>query len=410
VAPRTGDSLADDGRHGLPYASQMIGESRATEGQLRQLVDRVSRHERGVIVCGPLSPDEGRSAAIAALARRAGWPVLADPLSQLRWGAHVDGAPIIAHGDLMLRESRFAAAHRPEVVLRIGGPPASKALRLWLEAAPPEVLLLLDPGGGWDDPSQLASRVLRLDAGPLCRELVEALDGGDRQSRWCADFVEADVRVDHAVAKAIEEEDALLEPRAVLELARLLPDDALLHVSNSMPVRDLDAFLPAATRPLRVYCNRGANGIDGVVSSALGAAAAGRGRVVLLIGDVAMLHDLGGLLAARQQALDLTVVVLNNDGGGIFSFLPIADHGESVGFETLYRTPHGLDFEPVAALFGLSHQHVRSWQDYRDALDASFARPGVTLIELKVDRDANLKHFRALVAVAGTAASAEPGA
>jgi len=402
--PITGEPLADDGRHGLPYTSQVLGQCRASEGELRQLVDRIRRHERGVIACGALAPDDERSSAIAALARRVGWPILADPLSQLRRGPHSKGAPVIAHADLLLRNADFAEAHRPDVVLRIGGPPVSKAQRLWLEAAPPEALLLLDPGGGWDDPSHLVSRVLRLDAAPLCRDLVAAIGGDDRRSAWCESFVEADGRVAAAIARAMNEEDALLEPRAVHELAPLLPDDALLHVSNSMPVRDLDAFMPAGERPLRVYCNRGANGIDGVLSSALGAAASGRGRVVLLIGDVALLHDLGGLLAARRQALDISVVLLNNDGGGIFSFLPIAEHGESVGFETFFSTPHGVDFEPAAALFGLQHQRVRSWEEYRRALTESFERPGVSLIELEIDRDANLKHFRQLVQRAGEAA------
>ena len=404
-----GDPLAAAGRPGSPYAAVSRGSLLAGERERTALVDLALAHERGVIVCGPAHPLPGLAGAVAELGRLAGWPILADPTSQLRRGPHCEWAPVIAHADLLLRDADFAAAHAPELVLRIGDTPVSKAQRLWLEAAPPAHLLLVDPDGGWNEPSHLASQVLRLDPLALCRDWAAGLTER-RESDWLRSFVSADRRVGEALGRAIEAEPALLEPRAVRELAPLLPEGALLYVSNSMPVRDLDAFLPAAGPSLRVLANRGANGIDGVLSSALGAAAANAGPVVLLTGDLALLHDLGGLLAARRHELSLTIVLLDNDGGGIFSFLPIAEYGDAVDFEELFRTPHGLDFSHVAALFGLGHTRVRAWPEFRSAVRRSLADPGTQLIELPVDRDANVRHFRDLVQLASLALSSEsPG-
>jgi 2-succinyl-5-enolpyruvyl-6-hydroxy-3-cyclohexene-1-carboxylate synthase len=343
--------------------------------------------------------------AVAALARAAGWPVLADPCSQLRAGPHVAGAPILAAGDLILRDAAFAKAHAPDFVLRIGGSPVSKAYRLWLEARPPEHLVLVDPSGAWNDPSHLATRHLAVDPALLCRRVAVGL-AGRRESGWLADFEAAERAASAAIAPGLQEERALFEPRAVRELCTRLPESALLYVSNSMPVRDLDAFMPVAGRGPRVLSNRGANGIDGMVSSALGAAAAGVGPAVLLTGDLALLHDLGGLLAARRHGLRATIVVLNNDGGGIFSFLPIARHGESVRFEELFATPHGLDLRHAAELAGAAWGRVDSWEDYASALEKSWSHDGLSLIEVPVERDANVAHFRSLVAAVSEALAA----
>jgi 2-succinyl-5-enolpyruvyl-6-hydroxy-3-cyclohexene-1-carboxylate synthase len=189
----------------------------------------------------------------------------------------------------------------------------------------------------------------------------------------------------------------------VRELADALPDGAALFVSNSMPVRDLDSFLPPSEKRLRVLCNRGANGIDGIVSSALGASAALPGPLALLTGDLAFLHDLGGLLAAKRHGLDATIVVVNNDGGGIFRFLPVAAHREAVDFDALFATPHGLDLGRAAALFGATHTCARDWADVRRALDAGLGGRGLHVLEVRVDPEANVERHRALWAAVSAA-------
>ncbi|UCE84927.1 MAG: 2-succinyl-5-enolpyruvyl-6-hydroxy-3-cyclohexene-1-carboxylic-acid synthase, partial [Deltaproteobacteria bacterium] len=356
-------------------------------------------HPRGVIACGPLDSTPDLAEAILELAAAARWPVLAEPTSQLRCGSHADGALVVSHADALLRDAAFAAAHAPDVVLRFGSAPTSKALRLWLERHAPPHVLLVDPDGGARDPSHLASEVLRLDPAPLCSRLARAVAGARSKpadARWLRAFEDAERRAAAAVERCLAADDALLEPRVIRELGAALPDGALLYVSNSMPVRDLDGFLPRSPRRLRVLCNRGANGIDGMVSSALGAAAAHDGPSVLLTGDLALLHDLGGLYAARRHALALTLVVLNNDGGGIFSYLPIAAHGDAVDFEANFRTPHGLDFAPACRTFGVRHTRVGSWEHLRFALKESLGSGCSSLIEVPIDRDRSLAHHRAI--------------
>ena len=227
----------------------------------------------------------------------------------------------------------------------------------------------------------------------------------ETRSRWLDDFENAEAQTQDILEARIASENRLFEPGATRRLAQLMPDHSMLFVSNSMPIRDLDAFMPTSTKSVRVLVNRGANGIDGIVSTALGTAAASGDPVFLLTGDLAFLYDVGGFLAAKRYALNATIVVLNNDGGGIFSYLPIAAYGESIRFEELFSTPHHVEFKAVADLYDLSHQRVESWTEYSDAILKSAAQPGVSIIEVPVDAEANLKHFRSLVDEVGRAVS-----
>jgi 2-succinyl-5-enolpyruvyl-6-hydroxy-3-cyclohexene-1-carboxylate synthase len=409
LAPDAEAAQARAGR--TPYTEAWCAPAAASEAQIDALVALARACPRGALAAGPLdaTPDDARAAA--AFARAAGWPLLADPLSQLRCGPHLPHAPVVATADLLLRHAPFAAESAPDALLRLGAPPTSKALRLWLERTPPRALALVDPAGGWSDPSRLASLHAALPPsallGPAAERLLAA-QGGPRESAWLARWRAADARASEALAEGIAAEPALLEPRASRALAEALPDGALLFVASSMPVRDLDAFLPASPRRLHVLANRGANGIDGTVSSALGAAASGAGPTALLTGDLAFLHDAGGLHAARTQGIPLVAVVLDNDGGGIFSFLPIAALGERVAFERLFRTPHGLDLVRVAEAFGARAERIGSAEHLRTAAKDAFALGGAHVLVVPVDRDRNVAHFRALAAAVARAAAALP--
>jgi 2-succinyl-5-enolpyruvyl-6-hydroxy-3-cyclohexene-1-carboxylate synthase len=186
--------------------------------------------------------------------------------------------------------------------------------------------------------------------------------------------------------------DELFEGKVFAELAGLLPGGALLYAGNSMPIRDLDTFFPGGDNAVRLLANRGANGIDGVVSSALGAAAAEQGPAVLVIGDLSFYHDSNGLLAAMQHHLNLTIVLLNNDGGGIFSFLPQA--GEPEHFETLFGTPHGLDFRPLAQMYGARYERVSGWPAFRAAVQRGLADGGLHIVEVRTERARNVTLHR----------------
>jgi 2-succinyl-5-enolpyruvyl-6-hydroxy-3-cyclohexene-1-carboxylate synthase len=313
---------------------------------------------RGVVVAGT-----GAGPDAASWAATAGWPLFADPLSRAR-----RGEAAIAHYDHLLRGETL----KPEVVVRVGDLPTSKPLRAWLHGLRDVEQILVPAAGRWQDPAADVSLVL------------PGLPGipPEREPRW----LEAWRTADAAAARTIDEilGDELSEPRVARELGAALPIDATLYVASSMPVRDVEAFFPVRGDGPTVLSNRGANGIDGTVSSAFGAAAAGN-RVVLLIGDVALAYDIGGLLAAKRLGLPITIVLLNNDGGGIFEFLPVSGEGDA--YTEHVATPHGLDFRHAAALYDCEHVLAQSLDDLRRVL----AKPvkTTTIVEVRTDREQN---------------------
>jgi 2-succinyl-5-enolpyruvyl-6-hydroxy-3-cyclohexene-1-carboxylate synthase len=339
---------------------------------------------RLLLVAGTGTQDPAR---IAEFAARAGVPVLADPLSGAR-----RGAAAIAHYDLLLRDPGFAAEHRPEFVFRVGDLPTSKPLRAWLASLADIAQIVVDPHGDWQDPEAVVG--MRIHSALPTPERVAVEPG------WLDAWTEADARVANAIDAELGE-DELSEPLVARGLLGSLDADALVFIASSMPVRDTETFLPARDQPPRMLANRGANGIDGTVSSAFGAAAATGRPVVLLIGDVALAHDLGGLLAARRLKLDLTIVLLNNDGGGIFDFLPVARLGEA--FEEHVATPHALEFAKAAALYGCAYERPVNLADLRDAVRRSTGSRGTCLIEVRTDRRRNLELHRTLTEAATAA-------
>lgn len=366
----------------------------------------------GVVVAGPMDREPALADAAARLSAMLGWPLLAEPISQLRTGPHVAATTVLAHADAFLREASVADAHAPDVVLRLGDTPTSKPLRRWLEARPSTRLYLVDPDDGWQDPTHRAAAVLRVDPALLCQALAGSLTGASPRPealRFSAALASADRCASRTIESVLAAEPRLFAPAVVREVARALPDGATLFVSNSMPVRDVDAFWPADPRRVRVLCNRGANGIDGIISTALGASLASPGPTVLLTGDLAFLHDVGGLFAARRLEASCTIVALNDDGGGIFSYLPIAEHGESVRFQDLFTLPHGLRFEHAASLYGIGHERIVDRAGLRRALDRVVGAPGVRVLEIPLDRDANVAHHRALWRAVGAALREQEG-
>jgi len=384
-------------RGALPYTARWRDAPSPSPDLVSRLLEAVKRAPRGVIACGPCDGDPGLPGAVARLGRAAGWPVLAESTSQVRCGPHTEGTPILARFDALLRSREFALAHPPDLVLRIGAPLTSKAFHQWLELHPASRLVMLDPDRTWSDLQHLASEVIEAAPVGLCDALearLRRVSPSPGCPRWLSEWSAAEDRARRVVEARLGAGEALLAPRVVGVLAEVLPEGATLFVSNSMAVRDLDAFLPVSGKRLRVLANRGANGIDGIVSSALGAAAALGGPLVLLSGDLAFLHDAAGLFAAHRHPIRATLVVVNDDGGGIFSLLPIAAHGESVDFERLFTVSHGLDLGGVAAAYGLRHRKVSTASDLSRELERSLGSAGTQLIEVAVDGGENLALHR----------------
>ncbi|MEX2023861.1 MAG: 2-succinyl-5-enolpyruvyl-6-hydroxy-3-cyclohexene-1-carboxylic-acid synthase [Thermoleophilaceae bacterium] len=342
-------------------------------GDVQALAERIALSPRGVVVCGAAGGEVAERGA--RLAAAAGWPLLADPTSGVRCGDH-DRSHVVAHYDLLLGAASFAEGHRPDLVLRLGDMPTSKPLRRWLADASQVVV---DPHAAWNEPTRTAETLLHADPARTCDTLTTALEARrlipDRS--WAAAWTAADAKVQPVLAGAPDG----FEARAYAEIEPALPDDALVWLSSSMPVRYVESYFPRSGKRIRFLSNRGANGIDGVVASAAGAARATGAPTFLLIGEVALLHDVGGLLAARRAGIDLTIVCVDNGGGGIFDFLPVAEHADRDAYERHVATPAGLDLAALATLAGMEHRLTATAAEVRDAVAAG---PG--LIELRADR------------------------
>jgi len=348
---------------------------------------------RGLIVCGPDDGAAEFATRIARLSEVTGYPVLADPGSQVRFG-HGAQAPILGAYDAFLRSPVFADRHGPEIVVQFGAALSSKAFHAYATRNPASTHVIVDPAGAWRSPARRAREVVAASPEEVAAALTEALEGStDPLPSWREEFESAERLAREVLSRHLEEADEFREGKIFPALLEALPESGTLYVGNSMAIRDLDTFVPAHPRRVRVLANRGANGIDGVVSSALGASAASEGPLLLVTGDLSFHHDLNALHMAREERagpsrgrVGATVVVVHNDGGGIFSFLPAARHP---AFERYFGTPHGIDFAPVATMYAIPHSRPRSWSQLVERARDSLAARATEVIEIQTDREEN---------------------
>jgi 2-succinyl-5-enolpyruvyl-6-hydroxy-3-cyclohexene-1-carboxylate synthase len=392
------DPLALEGRGQRPLSAVSRSAASPQPQLVEELCERIAGEPLGLIVAGR-QPDPALAEPLARLASAARYPILAEPTSQLRHGPH-DRSRVISAYDLLARPRSVPL--EPRLVLRVGDMPTSRALREWLAGIGGLRQIVIDPVADWRDPSRRAESLIRADPADLAGRLAELLAERGREEEDAAEaFVGAWTAADRAARAALAAEvaalDDLSEPGAWLALSEALEDDDSVLAASSMPVRDLEAFLPSGPGRVRFYANRGANGIDGLVSTSAGIAAAGGGRTWAVLGDLALFHDLGGLTAARQVN-GLRLLILDNGGGGIFHFLPQAEQLPAEEFEALLGTPSGLDPAAAVKLFGLSAAEPASSVELKEAL-AGDARA----IVVRTDRRRNLELHRRL-AEAATAA------
>jgi 2-succinyl-5-enolpyruvyl-6-hydroxy-3-cyclohexene-1-carboxylate synthase len=334
----------------------------------------------GLIVAGPIT-DRSSCAHVADLGIALGWPIMSDPISGLRSGGHPTTAVV---GSDLLAAADWLAEAPPEVVIRIGAPPTSKALRAWLgqNAQIPQILIA---PSGWPDPMASANLVLRSDVAEAATRLGEAAAA---PQGWLTRWKQADGAAAAAALSAIEATEFPSEPGVAAALSDALPNGSMLWAASSMPIRDIDSFYPVSERTVEIHGNRGANGIDGFVSTALGAASVGR-PATSLVGDLSMLHDVGALATAGRHPIPLTIVVVNNDGGGIFHFLPPSGHQH---FERHFGTPHGVSFAPIAASFGVDSIAIDDRIAFAEVLGVPSQEP--RLIEVMTKRHTNVTIHR----------------
>jgi 2-succinyl-5-enolpyruvyl-6-hydroxy-3-cyclohexene-1-carboxylate synthase len=360
------------------------------------LVPHIIPEVHGAIIVGPTQAADVASfvGAVSEIARRLGWPVLADPLSPLRY--HSASVPtLVTTYDLVLRNPAAAERLKPEAVLCLGGWPTSKGLRSWVEASEAKIWLVNEAGTNRD---ALHGRTQSLVIAPsaLATILPESSEPNGYQRMWAR--YEEQMRP--ILDAKLDAESEMFEMKAVWLLAQHLPPETPLFIANSMPVRDAEYVVPGADRHVRPLCNRGANGIDGTLSSALGVAHGTGKPTVLLTGDLALLHDTNGFLLKPKLKTSLTIVLINNRGGGIFDHLPVSQFEPP--FEHFFATPQEADFGQLALAYGVEHTSVYDWAHFTDLI-GYLPETGIRVLELHTDRKRDAATRRAWFAELGAA-------
>jgi 2-succinyl-5-enolpyruvyl-6-hydroxy-3-cyclohexene-1-carboxylate synthase len=387
------DPLALEGRDGRPLTAVTPIDLEPSGFLLEEVAKHIAEAISGVIVAGRQLDPELRE-PLTHLAEAAGFPILAETTTQVRFGPH-DRSHVIAGYDLLLRDEHFRNRTTPDLVLRFGEMPTSKPLRAWLAASGADQIVV-DPHGGWNEPTRRAAAILRADPTELAAGWAARVERGDRE--YAQLWRRADVAASEAVAAELPVDGPITEPGMQLALGSAHRDGDLVYTASSMPIRDQEAFLPASETDARFLCNRGVNGIDGLVSSGIGAAAASGRPATILTGDLGLLHDLGGLAAVRDVEAPVRIVVIDNDGGGIFHFLPQAEALDGEEFVAVLGTPRGVSAGKAAGLFDLPHRSLGTLAELPDALAA-----GTGLIEVAVERKANVVQHRRLAEAVGAA-------
>ncbi|MFJ7827161.1 2-succinyl-5-enolpyruvyl-6-hydroxy-3-cyclohexene-1-carboxylic-acid synthase [Psychrobacillus sp. NPDC096623] len=361
-----------------------IGKLVPSEEFLAWYNDILQNETKGIIIVGDsLQATEG----FWEFAKMVQWPVLVDPLSNLRTSIPVDCLDLcIDQYDAILKNDAFQKVAAPNIVIRFGAQPVSKPLMLYLKALKPEIYIVVDESPIYRDSLHIATHHVQVEAQSLWIKTVEKsastyLDSWSKANRIATNHVNSYIQKE-------TDEGALAGV-----LFDTLPDKSFLFASSSMPIRDLDTFFNKTNKNIQLYANRGTNGIDGVVSTALGTQAALNRPGYLLIGDLAFLHDLNGLIVSRFHRCDMTIIVMNNDGGGIFSYLPQST--ETNYFEHLFGTPTGLEFSHIAAMYNAQYNAVHTKEDFKEALAGEKSKD-IRLIEVFTNRQVNTETHRKL--------------
>jgi 2-succinyl-5-enolpyruvyl-6-hydroxy-3-cyclohexene-1-carboxylate synthase len=397
VAQDLGDAAGSLGAVGRPNGEPWTTDARA-QPLAQDLYSAFAAAKHPLIIVGA-QHQRDLALTISHFATAAGIPVLADSLSQMRRKQLAENTPVVSAYDLILRSQPVTYHLVPDLIVRVGDMPTSKPLRNWLAESDCRQIVL-DPRGGWQDPTRNASGVWVCDPLATFTAASGRLEGRLAAVSWTSAWNQLETAAQSAIDHALAEEPFPFEPAVYRSLLSGLAGGASIFVSSSMPIRDVEAYGPIGRDDVRYLSNRGTNGIDGVISTSLGIRAPYNcDRVIVLTGDLAFLYDASALAIAKRHEIPLTIVCVDNGGGGIFSFLPVAEHGDH--FEELIATPSGVDIAAVVKAYGFDYSAPRNG----DELAAAVEQPG--FVHLKTDRVENkVAHDRVASHVLASVAAA----
>ena len=366
------------------------GAKQLDNSQLMMLLEKINGKEKGLLVCGP-QVNEQLGEKMTALAHKLQVPILADPLSQLRSGTH-DKDTIICTYDTIFRSKSIREQLKPDYIIRFGAMPISKNYLFFVQENDSALQVVVEDDKAIREPTNHHSEYIFADSIRFCEDFLLLLNDKNKNSNWLNKWKKMNAIVEHELA--VITSTPITEGEAVRTVVETIPNRSELFIGNSMPVRDLDTFFLTTDKQIIAHGNRGVSGIDGTVSSAIGVAATTNKPVTLIIGDLSFYHDLNSLLAAKHYNIDLTIVLINNNGGGIFSFLPQVN--EKKHFEALFGTPLDIEFKKVVSMYGGTYELIQSSEQLAAALQQSYGQGGLHVLEVQTDRAENVKWHREL--------------
>jgi len=369
------------------YVKAHSGELTLTDADFKTIADNLQGSRKGIIVCGTIADGEFAD-AVTRLADVLKFPILADPLSQLRSGKH-NQEHIIDTYDTFLRNADAKSFLKPDVILRFGAMPVSKALTIFIKENPDAEQYVVDGASGWRDPALLSTDMIFCNETLFCEKLLgyaKAEDTAEYLLKW----KQINQLAKNGMAQIRDKTD-MSEAKLFYQLAEMLPEEVTLFVGNSMPIRDLDSFFLNNQKSIKVLANRGANGIDGTISTAIGAALYSK-KMYLVLGDLTFFHDLTGLYIAKRYGIDINIILINNNGGGIFSFLPQSEHSEQ--FELLFGTPLDIDFSHAVKMVDGHYARISDWNHFSSEIDQTRYSSEIKVMEVVTNREKNLAEHR----------------
>jgi 2-succinyl-5-enolpyruvyl-6-hydroxy-3-cyclohexene-1-carboxylate synthase len=395
------DSMGLDGRSGdKPFVTIAEDKRCVSSSTVKEIQSLIEQSKRGLIVAGGGLKTDGVAQEIHEFSKVTGFPIIADPLSGVRFGPNGKNLRI-SKAHMICNNTRARELLKPDLVLRIGSAPVSETVCTFLQEHREVKQIVISSGNNWGDYLAVSSHYISSDEESLLSSLNDVVRGGKIDQRWGQDWARFDKAIEDIV---VGNSNKYFEGNIVRLIEESMPSGAVLFISNSMPIRDLDVFGSSRTEALKVYGNRGASGIDGIVSTVAGITASRMDSlkdgecdspVVAVLGDIAFCHDMNGLLAIAKYQLNVVIVVINNDGGGIFHKLPIRDYEPE--FTSYFTVPHGLEFKATAELYGIPYTKALNLSELTDIFSVLAIEKGPKILEIQIDREANWRCRREII-------------